>query len=256
MTIPKIIHYVWVGPKKPSSLVKKCIASWKKYLPDYEIIEWNERNFDINSNRYCREAYDAKKYAFVSDYIRIAVLYQYGGIYMDTDVEVVKPFSDDILNCEAIACYESPKTIQTGLLGSVPGQKFMGLVLDHYRIASFVNTDGTYNMIPNVQVITNIAKENGLDPDGQLKNCLGLTLFPQTFFCPLCNYCTEICFTENTYTIHHFSGSWCNRKTRFVGIWNRKYGKTCTRIFGTKGAELLYRIVYNVCRLIDSIRGD
>lgn len=256
MKIPKIIHYVWVGPQKLPALAQKCIASWKKHLPDYEIIEWNEHNFDINSNRYCREAYSAKKYAFVSDYIRIAVLCEYGGIYMDTDVEVIKPFADDILNCEAIASYETPTTIQTGVLGCIPGQQMFERILEYYQQATFVNSDGTYNMITNVKIITDLAKEYGLEPDGRMGNVLGLTLFPQTYFCPLCNNSSDTFFTENTYTIHHFSGSWCNRQTRFVGDWNRKYSKPCTRIIGRKGADLVYRIVYHISQLIDQLCGD
>ena len=108
--IPKVIHYCWFGRGKLPKLAKKCIKSWKKYLPDYKIIEWNEDNFDINSNQYVREAYEAKKYAFVSDYVRLYALYNYGGIYMDTDVEVIKSL-DEFLIHEAFSGFESPKDI-------------------------------------------------------------------------------------------------------------------------------------------------
>lgn len=253
MTIPKIIHYVWVGPKKPPSLTKKCIDSWRKYLPDYEIIEWNESNFDISSNRYCREAYEAKKYAFVSDYIRICVLFQYGGIYMDTDVEVLQPFNDEFLECEAFSGYETSASISTGVMGCIPGQKMFKKILDFYENAVFTNDDGSYNSVTNVAIITKIASELGFVPDGTLKTVLGFTIFPQTYFCPLSHDTDETCFTPNTYTIHHFSGTWCDRKTRFVVHWNHGMRKMTEKIVGRKGAAFVYRVIYNILRLLDAV---
>ena len=221
MSIPKKIHYVWVGKKALPEMAQKCIESWRKYLPDYEIIEWNESNFDISSNRYCREAYEARKYAFVSDYIRVAVLHQYGGIYMDTDVEVVQAFPEEFLECESFSGYETPGTIPTGIMGSVPGQAMFARMMEYYTSARFLNEDGSFNIVTNVKTITEIAKAHGFIPDGEKKTVLGFTLYPQTYFCPLSHDSEETCFSEQTYTIHHFSGSWCDRKTRFVGYWNK-----------------------------------
>ena len=253
MSIPKIIHYVWVGGKPLPKFQQKCIASWKKHLPDYEIREWNETNFDISANRYCREAYDAKKYAFVSDYIRIWVLYQYGGIYMDTDVEVLKPFADEFLQCEAFSGYETPNSIPTGIMASIPKQRMFEKILEFYRTASFVNADGSYNIITNVYTITSIAKENGFVPDNTKKTILGFTLYPQTYFCPLSHDSAETCFSKNTYTIHHFTGTWCDRKTRFVMQWNHNLKGKFERSLGKAGANLAYRVIYNAARVIDWI---
>ena len=115
--IPKIIHYCWFGGKKKPENVEQYILSWKNKCPDYEIREWNENNFDIKSNCFCKEAYEKKKWAFVSDYARLAILYKYGGIYMDTDVEVIKPF-DNLLTYQAFLCFESSKMVSIGTLGA------------------------------------------------------------------------------------------------------------------------------------------
>lgn len=251
MSIPKVIHYVWVGGKPLPPFQKKCIASWQKYLSDYEIKEWNENNFDISANRYCREAYEAGKYAFVSDYIRIAVLYRYGGIYMDTDVEVIQPFSHEFLECEAFGGYETPETISTGIIGSMPNQRMFHEILGFYDNASFYREDGTYNTVTNVHTITQIAKKHGFIPDNTQKTVSGVTLYPQTYFSPLSHDSDESCFSENTYTIHHFSGSWCDWKSKFVVYWNHRLKNKFERIFSKTGAAIIYRIAYNLARVVD-----
>lgn len=253
MSIPKVIHYVWVGGKPLPKFQQQCIASWRKYLPDFEIVEWNETNFDISANQYCREAYEAKKWAFVSDYIRIHVLYHQGGIYMDTDVEVLQPFPEEFLECEAFSGYETPNSIPTGIMASSPGQRMFREILRFYEDSHFVNEDGSQNIITNVYTITEIAKRNGFVPDNTKKEILGFTLYPQTYFCPLSHDSSEICFSENTYTIHHFSGTWCDRKTRFVGKWNKGLEKKTKKLLGNWGAQLYYRVAYNLMRFLDWI---
>lgn len=253
MNIPKVIHYVWVGGKPLPKFQQKCIASWKKYLPDYEIIEWNESNFDISSNHYCQEAYEAKKYAFVSDYIRIYVLYHHGGIYMDTDVEVLQTFPEEFLQCEAFSGYETPNTIPTGIMASTAKQRMFRQILDFYETAHFINEDGSQNIITNVSTITKIAKRNGFVPDNTKKEILGFTLYPQTYFCPLSHDSAETYFSENTYTIHHFRGTWCDRKTQFVGKWNKGMEKKVKRFVGVRGAQLVYWCLYNTMRFLDFI---
>ncbi len=255
MSIPKVIHYVWVGGKPLPAFQKKCIASWKKFLPEYEIKEWTEENFDVTSNKYCWEAYKAKKYAFVSDYIRIFVLYNYGGIYMDTDVEVIQRFPEEFLECEAFSGYETPGTIPTGIMASIPGQRMFEELLRYYENASFINEDGSQNVITNVYTITKIAERNGFVPDNTKKTVLGFTLYPQTYFCPLSHDSTETVFSENTYTIHHFSGTWCDRKTRFVGNWNKGLQRKVQRIVGCRGARFVYRVMYNAMRFLDYMTG-
>lgn len=153
--IPKKIHYIWLGGNKKSKLIEKCIASWKKYCPDYEIIEWNENNFDIGSNKYLKEAYEAKKWAFASDYIRLYVLYTEGGIYMDTDVEVLKPL-DRFLECKAFSGFERKDAIPTGIMACEKGNEIFKELLSYYTDKSFYNEDGSMNQTTNVVTITNI----------------------------------------------------------------------------------------------------
>lgn len=256
MPIPKIIHYVWFGGKELPPIAQKCIESWKKYLPDYEIKEWNEQNFDVTVNQFCNEAYKAKKYAFVSDFIRIYVLYNYGGIYMDVDVEVIKPFDEEFLNCESFSGYETQNTIPTGIMGSQKGQKFFEKILEFYEKERFINSDGTLNMTTNVKIITDIAKENEFVPDGQKQTVLGFTIYPQTYFCPLSHDTNETFFTADTYTIHHFSGTWCDRCTRFVGIWNHTYKSKFEKKVGGFWTSIIYKVLYNYNRLLDKISKE
>lgn len=150
MSIPKIIHYCWFGGGPISPESRKCIESWKKYCPDYKIIEWNEQNFEISQNRYAQQAYEAKKYAFVSDYVRLAVLYRYGGIYLDTDVELVRPL-DELLEHKGFISMEhsapSPYgrtlLVNTGSgVGAEPGCEMIGKMLAAYRNAAFIQETG------------------------------------------------------------------------------------------------------------------
>ena len=150
--IPKIIHYCWVGRNPLPDDVRHYIESWKKYCPDYKIIEWNEDNFDIFFNQYAREAYNAKKWAFVSDYIRLSVLNTYGGIYMDTDVEVVKNL-DEFLSNKAFSGFESNKYIPTGIMGAEKGNAWIQYLLSYYDNRSFYLDDGTPDLTTNTVTI-------------------------------------------------------------------------------------------------------
>ena len=140
--IPKIIHYCWFGGNDKSELVERCISSWKKYCPDYKIIEWNENNYNVNKNKYTKYAYERQKWAFVSDYVRLYVIYKYGGIYMDTDVEVVKNL-DKFLKYESFSGFESTKYIPTGIMGGEKNSRWIKYLLSYYDNKSFINEDGT-----------------------------------------------------------------------------------------------------------------
>lgn len=205
--IPKIIHYCWFGGNKKPKLAKKCIRSWKKYCPDYKIIEWNEDNFDMNYNSYVKEAYEAKKWAFVSDVVRLYAIVNYGGIYMDTDVEVLKPL-DDLLEYEAVSGFEDQEHIPTGLMACEIGQDLFKEFLDEYKGLHFIKQDGSLDFTTNVTRITNTCKKYGFQPNNTLQNVNGLTLLPNDYLCPKSYDTGEINLTENSYTIHHFNGSW------------------------------------------------
>lgn len=206
--IPKKIHYCWFGRGEMSELVIKCIDSWKKYLTDYEIILWNEDNFDVNINNYVKQAYEAKKYAFVSDFARFYILYNEGGVYMDVDVEVLKPI-DIFLKQKAFMGFESDEGVNPGLtIGCEKGNNIIREIMDSYLNKEFIYTDGTYNYTTIVKYTTDILLKYGLVLDDSLQNINGVTIYPKTYFCPLTWGSNKIDFTDNTYTIHHFAASW------------------------------------------------
>lgn len=210
--IPKKIHYCWFGKKEKPNIVKKCIESWKEKLKDYEIIEWNEENFDINSNEFVRQAYQCGKFAFVSDYVRVYALYNYGGIYLDTDVEVYKEFSDGILNNESFWGFEEREFIATSTIGSCKENILIKKFLDSYENKSFFKEDGSIDDLTNVAIVSDIMKQLGVKLDGSYQTIEGVaTIYPQEYFSP---YDYINCYskeTQNTYTIHHYYKSWLPR---------------------------------------------
>ena len=206
--IPKTIHYCWFGKGEKPDIVKKCIESWKANLSDYEIIEWNEENFDINSNDYVREAYKVKKFAFVSDYVRVYALYNHGGIYLDTDVEVFKSF-DEILNNESFWGFEQENYIATSTIGSCKRSKLIKMFLDAYNGRKFLKDDGTYDDLTNVAIITEILERIGLKANGGYQRIEGYgTFYPQTYFSPYDYINCRNFKNEDTFAMHHFYKSW------------------------------------------------
>lgn len=222
--IPKKIHYCWFGGNPLPKMAQECIASWKKHCPDYEIIEWNESNFDINCCDYVREAYEAKKWAFVSDVARLYVLVNHGGIYMDTDVEVIKSL-DDILLYEAVSGFESNNRVPTGLMACVKGQSFFYELLHDYDNAHFRKEDGSFDLTTNVIRITNTFLKYNLKLNNTLQTINGVTLFPYDYFCPKDFETGIVTTTKNTYVIHHFDGSWLSEENKFFIESKRKYSK-------------------------------
>lgn len=211
--IPKKIHYCWFGGNPLPELALKCIESWKKFCPEYEIIEWNEKNFNININQYIKEAYKNKKWAFVTDYVRLEVLYKYGGIYLDTDVELLRNL-DDLLNQEAFTGYETSLDIPTGIIASQKGNKAIKIFLDDYKNRKFIKWNGNFDLTTNVTTITKIATDKlGFIPEkGHQILEYGLSIYPKDYFCPKDYKTKEIVLTSNTYMIHHFNGSWLESK--------------------------------------------
>ena len=182
--IPKKIHYCWFGRGDMPPLAIRCIDSWKKYLPDYEIILWNEDNFDININKYVKQAYEVKKYAFVSDFARFYILYNEGGVYMDVDVEILKPI-DIFLKEEAFMGFESKVGVAPGLIvGCEKGNKIIKEIMDGYLNREFIYPDGVYNYTTIVEYTTNILLKYGLVLDDSLQNVNGIAIYPKTYFCP------------------------------------------------------------------------
>lgn len=207
--IPKKIHYCWFGGNPLSEMARNCIESWKTYCPDYEIIEWNEDNFDLNCNDYVKEAYEAKKWAFVTDYVRLYVLYNFGGIYMDTDAELIGCI-DDFLSNNAFSGFENDSQIPTAIMGSEKGNEWIKTLLSDYDNRHFIKADGSYDLTTNVITITDTTKKNfSFICDGKLQVIDGkFTIYPKDYFCPKNWELNKIELTENTVCIHHFDASW------------------------------------------------
>lgn len=207
--IPKIIHYCWFGGNPKPKLAKKCIKSWEKYCPDYQIIEWNESNFDISSAPlYVRQAYEARKWAFVTDYVRLKVVYENGGIYLDTDVEIIKPI-DDLLKYEAYFGLELGEYINTGLgFGSIKQNVLLYNIMQDYKDLSFKRKDNKYDMLPCPIRNSHVFKEYGFNLDGTTQVINNIAVFSSEYFCPRKWDDKKIKLTDKTYSIHHFTASW------------------------------------------------
>lgn len=208
--IPKIIHYCWFGNNEKPKLALKCIKSWRRYCPDYQIIEWNEENFDIQScPLYVRQAYSEKKWAFVTDYVRLKVVYKYGGVYLDTDVELIKSL-DQLLENQAFFGFENVNHIATGLgFGSIAREEILKELLEDYEEIPFVFSDGSFDLTPCPKRNTEIFLKHGLiQNDSRQILDDKILILPSSVLCPI-DYNTGIKkITRDTVSIHHFSASW------------------------------------------------
>ena len=210
-------------------IAEKCIASWKKYLPGYEIKRWDESNFDVNAIPYTREAYAACKFAFVSDYARFWILYHYGGVYFDTDVEAINNM-DDIISAGNFMGVEQQNddriTVAPGLgIGVIRENSLFGQMIEVYSRAHFLNDDGTPCLKNIVEITTEQLQKYGLRNISEIQECCGFTIYPKDYFCPIDYDTRELKITENTRTIHHYAESWVPRSTRFKNALSRLFGK-------------------------------
>jgi len=195
--------------------VKKCIASWRRCLPDYEIKEWNELNFDVNSNDYVREAYESGKFAFVSDYVRLYALATEGGVYMDTDVEVLKSY-DSFLHHHAFSGFEENR-VASATIGSEKGGKWITALLNGYRDRKLVGADGSFDMTPNTHVITRYMLDHGLVCDNTFQDFPGLVaIYPSDYFSPRDLGTGRVCLSPRSVCIHHFAGSWLPTNVKWI----------------------------------------
>lgn len=223
--IPKVIHYCWFGRGEKPKLAQKCIASWKKHCKDYQIIEWNEDNFDVRSNAYTRMCYENKKYAFLSDYVRLLVVAEHGGIYLDTDVEVLKPF-DDLLEYPAYFGFENDEAVNTGLgFGAEPGSEAVKAMLKAYDQL----LDGQSGTIGCPILNTEALCKMGLELNGCKQVSEHFVVFPKDFLNPYDAPTGRLTITDQTYSIHWFGGAWMSKSDRI----RRKLMQPIHRIFGT-----------------------
>lgn len=236
--IPKIIHYCWFGGKEMPELALRCIASWKKYLPDYELRLWDESTFDLDMYPYAREAYEHHKFAFVTDVVRLWALERFGGVYMDTDVEMLRPLGN-LMMLPAFTGYEASMANApvTGLMASAPHGVWVSEQLAYYEGRHFVRADGSLDLTTNTVTIAHIMQKNGFVINGKYsvyKN--DMHIFPVDYFCPLTS--TRVLkITENTYCIHHFAGSWIEYTK-----WQKCKNYITRHILGIKFTNILIQI--------------
>lgn len=225
--IPKKIHYIWLGGKPLPPIFNKCLKSWKKYCPDYEIIRWDESNLNLDFCDYCRQAYDQKKFAFASDVLRFDVLYKEGGVYVDIDVEFLKPL-DELLTLDSFTGFETSNMVAPGLImGTQPGNKVVKDMLDIYSKMTFEYNP--QNQITICKLLSNNLIEKGLVCNNSTQVVDGMKIFSSEYFCPVSLSDGKIRKTENTITIHHYQGSWVRKsdkvKQRILMLIKRVMGQ-------------------------------
>ena len=215
--IPKKIHYCWFGRNPKPKQAVKCISSWEKYCPDYEIIEWNEDNFDIGMNNYTKAAYEQKKYAFLTDYARLLIMYEHGGIYFDTDVELIKPI-DDLLENKSYFGFENSDYINTGLgFGAEKNNPLIKVMLKEYDI--LLSKGDTFIGCPilNTQALV----KEGLVLNGKKQNLSGNVIYPSEYFNPYDDPTGRLNLTNSTYSIHWYAKSWMSKKAITISYLTR-----------------------------------
>ena len=224
--IPKKIHYCWFGYGEKPKLVQKCIGSWKTYCPDYELIEWNETNVDIKMNAYVQWCYENRKYAFLSDYIRLLIVEKHGGIYFDTDVEVIKKM-DDLLYNEAFFGFETENFVNTGLgFGAEQHNPVVKQMLKEYEYL----LDGKRGVIGCPHLNTDALEKFGITRDGTYQKLTYATVFPIEYFNPFDVATGKLNINTNTYAIHWYAGSWMSKRQKV----RSHLTKPLHRIFGKK----------------------
>lgn len=244
--IPKIIHYCWLSDDPVPAKLQEYYKTWEEKLPDYEFVKWNFSKFDRELSVWVQEAFDAKKYAFACDFIRLYAIYNYGGIYMDMDVEVVKSF-DDLLGEGFFFGCEGGKnsSIEAGCFGAEKGNEFIGLCLEKYKDKHFIKKDGSFDEMMLPLLMTGVYKNSGYN----------FKLYSSDFFTAKSNLTGEIYPNDNTYTIHHFAGTWISDDQRAMNEYKqqyvKKYGQKFGRVFGvlsyclkTGGLKKVFRVVH------------
>ncbi len=247
--IPKIIHYFGVGKGESKKQYQRYIDGWRRLCPDFKIERWDESNFDVTANRFAKEAYDNGCWAFVSDYARLKVLYEYGGIQLDTDVEMLKSYSD-LLCYEGFIGFESDEMVNDGqAFGVIPHHPIVKEMLDMYEGMSFVNEDGSFNQLLSPDARTEVLKRHGLKTDGSRQNIEGIEVFPVDYFCPMDFYSRKIKRTPNTYSIHHFAASW---HSRWVKKDMKRKNFFCA-LFGTEKGLKIFKKYKNFKKFIKKL---
>lgn len=250
--IPKVIHYCWFGNNEIDKKSEECISSWKKIMPEYKIVKWDESNYNVHKNKFIEAAYKEKMWAFVTDYARLDIIYNYGGIYFDTDVKVIKKF-DNLLKYDAFMGFESEKNVNTGLgFGAVKGNRIIYQNLLEYNKIPYIDEYGNFKPIACTQITNKVLKKNGFEINGRKQKNNDIIIFPCEYFCPK-DYETGIMnITDNTYSIHEFGMSWIDEKDKKWHIKEQKMKKFFGRNVGKKILDIV-SFPYRVKRKIKKI---
>lgn len=258
--IPKIIHYVWFGGKPLPDEYRENIENWKRLMPDYTVMEWNEKNFDVSSSRFMRQAYEAKKFAFVADAVRVDVIEKYGGIYLDTDVKVVKPF-DGLLKNEFFIGFENDGNLETAVFGSEPNHPAVRTLTDFYGKANFLGKNKKPDLTPNVIYFTYFfMRDYGLKMKPVNQSLVSfdggsrISVFSTDYFTPLNFNTRKETVTQNTYAVHAFANSWSTKPLlraqslangvrklfgkRIFAFFTRVYVRSACRKFGRRAKRM------------------
>lgn len=241
--IPHIIHLIWVGGNSKPKIIEDCIASWKRYLPDYQIIEWNEDNYDVFKNDYLKQAYLSKKWAFVSDYMRFDILNQYGGIYFDTDVELLKAIPSDVLKHQAFTGVESAGKVAPGLVfGCEKGFWLCKEMIEVYNNGIFdFSKPITVNLI-----ISGILQKKGFIENNEFQIVDGLAIYPNEYFCAFDQDIREVTISDKTISIHHYAGTWNKKikiKIKIITLFKKILGiKLYRKLLLLKRKALSFRL--------------
>ena len=253
--IPRKIHYFWIGGNPKPESVLYCIESWKKYCPDYEIIEWNEINYDFTKNEYMRQAYEAKKWAFVTDYARLDIIYTYGGIYFDTDVELIKPL-DSVLNYNGFMGFdqttEKDHYVATGLgFGMEPRHQILREMMADYEKMQSNREGGAIKYVPCPYLNTQVLRRYGLENEDRDQMIQNIMVFASDVLCPKSYNTLQLRITERTLSIHHFDGTWQDSKEK------RRHQMTTeiNRFFGVKAGSIINKGLGNIEYFIQAVKG-
>lgn len=232
--IPKTIHYIWLGKNKIPKTLQYCIDSWKRFCPDYEIQRWDESNYDVSKNKYMKLAYENKMYGFVSDYARLDILYTYGGVYFDTDVELIKNL-DNMLYQQAFCCVEKWQTINTGGgIGAVKGNCAIEKLLEMREHLKFVDDNNNLNMNTCGYYDTLTLNKYGYKLNGRIQKTLDMNIYTYEYFHPYDYMSGRMNITEHTYGIHHFSGGWLDENMKAANLKTSESFEKLYRIAGSK----------------------
>jgi hypothetical protein len=248
--IPRVIHYCWFGNTPLPASAERCLASWRQTCPDYDIRRWDERSFDVARCTFCREAHAAGKWAFVSDYARLRIIFEHGGIYLDTDVELLES-PNPLLAHAAFFGFQQDGTIATGLgFGAIPAHPLVGALMKHYETTSFLGPSGLPDATPCPARDAAVFRQFGFRLDGSPQDRDGVVVLPADVMCPKSYDTGRVRITPRTLSIHHFDASWHNAVEAADLAKRRRYSAR----FGDWLGPRLYRASHTAGRVLAPIR--